>query len=143
MDAAPDPTSDSLDLDDEEDLLKADGDPPPPPAPYQFDPADVAVATTVVDAAFAKTLDGYFAASAITEVAAAHNLTKDSPLVRELVLAASYPLRLERGGRPSAIWNQQQARARRRGRPPFVRSGCCGGDRPGMDPRSLGPAGGA
>jgi hypothetical protein len=100
MDAAPDPTSDSLDLDDEEDLLKADGDPPPPPAPYQFDPADVAVATTVVDAAFAKTLDGYFAASAITEAAAAHNLTKDSPLVRKLVLAASYPLRLERGGRP-------------------------------------------
>jgi hypothetical protein len=97
----PDPTSDSLDLD-EEDLLKTDGDAPPPPEPppYQFDPADVAVATTVVDAAFAKTLDGFLAASAITEAAASHNLNKDSPLVRELVLAASYPLRLERSGRP-------------------------------------------
>jgi hypothetical protein len=102
MDAAPDPTSDSLDLDDEEDLLKVDGDAPPPPepAPYQFDPADVAVATRIVDAAFTKTLDGFLAASAITEAAAAHNLPKDSPLLRELFLAASYPLRLERGGRP-------------------------------------------
>jgi hypothetical protein len=101
MDTAPDSTSDSLNFNDEEDLLKAEGDAPPPePAPYNFDPAVVAVATRVVDRAFAKALDGFLAASAITEAAAAHNLSKDSPLVRELVLAASYPLRLDRGGRP-------------------------------------------
>jgi hypothetical protein len=40
---------------------------------------DPTVATAVVDTAFAKALDGYFAANAITEAAAAHKLSKDSP----------------------------------------------------------------
>lgn len=101
VDAAPDP-SDSLEVDDEVDLAEVDGEPIPPEplVAYQFDAADVSVAVAVVDAAFATNLDGFLAASAITDAASAHNLPKDSPLVRELVLAASYQLHHEPPGRP-------------------------------------------
>lgn len=102
VDAEPQPTSEGFDLDDVEDDLagvRSEAGSAAEPNPYNFDPADVAAAVAVVDAAFEKTLDGYLAASAIQDAAAVQGLPKDSPLVRELVLAASYPLHLERAGR--------------------------------------------
>jgi hypothetical protein len=100
MDPEPDP-SDPLELDDEVDLADLEGGsiPPEPLPPFQFDGADVPMAAAIIDAAFATNLDGFLAASAVTDAAAARGLPKDSPLVRELVLASSYPLRLERAGR--------------------------------------------
>ena len=95
-----DPTSESPGVDDEDDLAEINGHPiAPEPSPYHFDPADLPVAISVVYAAFSTTLDGFLAASAIADAAAARNLPNDSPLVREAALAASYPLRFERTGR--------------------------------------------
>lgn len=101
MDAESDPTGDEPDLEEEDELAEVgtDAADPPEPVPYDFAPSDVPAAVAVVNTAFEKTLDGYFAASAIQNAAAAQGLPADNPLVRELALAASYPLHLERAGR--------------------------------------------
>lgn len=63
-------------------------------APYEFNAADITVAVQLVAEALADASDGWLAASAITDAAKARGLPPDSPLVRELVLACCYPLRL-------------------------------------------------
>jgi len=98
--AEPDSTDEQTDPD-EDDLLLDDVEPEAEPelVPYAFDASDVATAVAIVDAAFENTLDGFFAANAIRDAASVHGLDPETPMVRELSLAASYPLQLARAGR--------------------------------------------
>lgn len=103
MDAVPDAAGEVPGLEDDEDVIQVEegtGAATGPPPAYVFDPADVSVAVAMVDAAFEGALDGFAAARAVVDAAAAHGVPADGSLVRELVLAASHRLQLQRGDRP-------------------------------------------
>lgn len=70
------------------------------PLPYEFNAEDASVAIPLVDAAFS-TLDEYQNANAIREAGKEAGLS-DTPLLRELWIAASYRLRREIAGKPGS-----------------------------------------
>lgn len=68
--------------------------------PYLFDPAHLAIAAEILDAAYSGTRDDWDRGPAVRALAESHGMGADDPLCRELALLASYTLRL--GAGPSA-----------------------------------------